>query len=54
MLDPDGLYELADDLHSSNGILLIARGQVVTERLLVRVRNFAESAGLRGQITIIA
>lgn len=41
-------HELADDLHTSKGLLLVSRGQVITERLLVRVRNFHTSAGLQG------
>jgi CheY-like chemotaxis protein len=41
-------HELADDLHTSRGLLLVSRGQVITERLLVRVRNFHISAGLQG------
>lgn len=41
-------HELADDLHTAKGLLLVSRGQVITERLLVRVRNFHTSAGLQG------
>lgn len=47
-------HELADDVHSAKGILLISRGQVVTERLLIRVRNYATTQGLQGRILIVA
>jgi CheY-like chemotaxis protein len=45
-------HELADDLHTSKGLLLVSRGQVITERLLVRVRNFHASTGLQGKILV--
>ncbi|MFB9692445.1 response regulator [Amorphoplanes digitatis] len=45
-------HELADDLHTAKGLLLVSRGQVITERLLVRVRNFHESMGLQGRILV--
>ncbi|GAB1641344.1 response regulator [Krasilnikovia sp. MM14-A1259] len=45
--------ELADDVHSAMGLLLISRGQTVTDRLLHRVRNFNDSTGLQGRILIL-
>ena len=45
-------HELADDLHTAKGLLLVSRGQVITERLLVRVRNFHASTGLQGRILV--
>jgi hypothetical protein len=45
-------HELADDLHTAKGLLLVSRGQVITERLLVRVRNFQASTGLQGRILV--
>lgn len=47
-------HELADDLHTAKGMLLVSRGQVLNERLLVRVRNFEMTAGLQGRILIVA
>jgi CheY-like chemotaxis protein len=47
-------HELADDLRSANGLLLVARGQVITEQLLVRVRNFEMTTGLQGRILVQA
>jgi len=52
----DGLligHELASDLHTSKGLLLVSRGQIITERLLVRVRNFDASTGLQGKILVV-
>jgi FixJ family two-component response regulator len=45
-------HELAGDLHTAKGLLLVSRGQVITERLLVRVRNFHASTGLQGRILV--
>lgn len=45
-------HELADDLHTAKGLLLVSRGQVITEQLLVRVRNFNASTGLQGRILV--
>ena len=45
-------HELADDLHTSKGLLLVSRGQVITERLLIRVRNFHTTTGLQGKILV--
>jgi response regulator RpfG family c-di-GMP phosphodiesterase len=45
--------ELADDLHSSKGLLLVGRGQVITERLLIRVRNYEMTTGLQGRILVV-
>jgi len=45
-------HELACDLHTSKGLLLVSRGQVITERLLLRVRNFDASMGLQGKILV--
>jgi hypothetical protein len=44
--------ELAGDLYSARGILLVSRGQVVNERLLVRVQNYEMTTGLQGRILI--
>lgn len=46
-------HELADDLHSAKGLLLVSRGQAITERLLIRVRNFESTTGLQGRILIL-
>ncbi|HYN97608.1 MAG TPA: response regulator [Pilimelia sp.] len=46
-------HELADDLHNAKGLLLVSRGQVITERLLVRVRNFEMTTGLQGRILVV-
>jgi hypothetical protein len=46
-------HELADDLHSAKGVLLVGRGQVITERLLVRVRNYEATTGLQGRILVV-
>jgi FixJ family two-component response regulator len=46
-------HELADDLHSAKGLLLVGRGQVITERLLVRVRNYEMTTGLQGRILVV-
>jgi DNA-binding NarL/FixJ family response regulator len=45
--------ELADDLHSARGLLLVGRGQIITERLLIRVRNYEMTTGLQGRILIV-
>jgi hypothetical protein len=45
---------LADDLCSAKGLLLVSRGQVITERLLIRVRNFETTTGLQGKILVVA
>ncbi|HEX8628955.1 MAG TPA: hypothetical protein VF755_12375, partial [Catenuloplanes sp.] len=47
-------HELADDLCSAKGLLLVSRGQVITERLLIRVRNFETTTGLQGKILVVA
>jgi CheY-like chemotaxis protein len=44
--------ELVDDLSTATGLLLVSRGQVISERLLTRVRNFAATTGLRGRILV--
>jgi FixJ family two-component response regulator len=46
-------HELADDLQSAKGLLLVGRGQVITERLLIRVRNYEMTTGLQGRILIV-
>lgn len=46
-------HELAADLHSAKGVLLVSRGQVITERLLIRVRNFEMTTGLHGRILVV-
>lgn len=46
-------HELADDLYTTKGLLLVSRGQLITERLLVRVSNFEATAGLRGRILVL-
>jgi FixJ family two-component response regulator len=45
-------HELADDLHSAKGLLLVGRGQIITERLLIRVHNYEMTSGLQGRILI--
>jgi response regulator RpfG family c-di-GMP phosphodiesterase len=45
--------ELAIDVYSVKGALLAARGQVVTERLLARLRTEELTTGLRGRILVI-
>jgi response regulator RpfG family c-di-GMP phosphodiesterase len=45
-------HELADDLYTTKGLLLVSRGQVITERLLIRVQNFEATTGLRGRILV--
>lgn len=45
--------ELADDLHTTKGLLLVSRGQFITEQLLMRVRNFEMTTGLQGRILIV-
>jgi FixJ family two-component response regulator len=55
-IDPDELAigdELADDLHSAKGLLLVGRGQIITERLLIRVGNYQMTTGLQGRILIV-
>ncbi|GAB1640848.1 response regulator [Krasilnikovia sp. MM14-A1259] len=46
--------ELADDIHSALGLLLVSRGEIVTDRLLARVRSFHDSTGLWGRILVTA
>jgi FixJ family two-component response regulator len=45
--------ELADDLYSARGLLLVGRGQVITERLLIRVGNYHMTTGLQGRILVV-
>jgi response regulator RpfG family c-di-GMP phosphodiesterase len=47
--DPDHLRVgavLAADVHSSGGLLLVARGQTLNDALLTRLRNYASLTGL--------
>lgn len=44
---------LATDVCTSNGLLLVKRGQLITEQLLIRVRNYASTTGLMGEILIV-
>jgi DNA-binding NarL/FixJ family response regulator len=46
-------HELADDLCSAKGLMLVGRGQVITERLLIRVRNYEMTTGLQGRILVV-
>jgi CheY-like chemotaxis protein len=46
-------HELANDVYSAKGMLLVSRGQVITERLLVRLRNYEMTTGLQGRILIV-
>jgi CheY-like chemotaxis protein len=46
-------HELADDLHTAKGLLLVSRGQIITEQILTRVRNFHASTGLQGKILVV-
>jgi hypothetical protein len=55
-VEVDGLVagdELADDLYSAKGVLLVSRGQVITERLLIRVQNYEMTTGLQGRIIVV-
>jgi hypothetical protein len=45
--------ELADDLYSAKGLLLVGRGQIITERLLIRVGNYDMTTGLQGRILVV-
>lgn len=48
-VDPEHLQVgavLAADVHSSGGLLLVARGQTLNEALLTRLRNYAALTGL--------
>ncbi|NJC74218.1 response regulator [Planosporangium thailandense] len=45
--------ELASDVHTVDGTRLAARGQVVTERLLVRLRDQTLTPGLQNPILVI-
>jgi response regulator RpfG family c-di-GMP phosphodiesterase len=56
-VDPSSLWVgavMAADLHSSNGLLLVARGQPLTHQLLARLRNYADLSGLSGRPVIFA
>ncbi|GAA2582353.1 response regulator [Dactylosporangium fulvum] len=46
-------HELADDVYSAKGMLLVSRGQVITERLLVRLQNYEMTTGLKSSILIV-
>ncbi|GII25850.1 response regulator [Planosporangium mesophilum] len=46
-------HELAGDVYSAKGMLLVARGQVITERLLIRLRNYEMTTGLQGRILVV-
>jgi hypothetical protein len=55
-VEVDGLTsgaELANDVYSAKGMLLVARGQIITERLLIRLRNYEMTTGLQGRILIV-
>jgi response regulator RpfG family c-di-GMP phosphodiesterase len=45
---------LAEDVRSDAGLLLITKGQEVTASLGMRLRNIAESGGLRAAIRVLA
>ncbi|GAA1809133.1 response regulator [Planosporangium flavigriseum] len=45
--------ELANDVYSAKGMMLVSRGQVITERLLIRLRNYETTTGLQGRILIV-
>jgi response regulator RpfG family c-di-GMP phosphodiesterase len=44
---------LVDDVKSSRGMLLVARGQGVTPTLLERIRNFSSAVGLKEPIRVM-
>lgn len=44
---------LADDVKTSKGLLLVARGQEVTPGLTERIKNFSQEAGVREPIRVI-
>jgi response regulator RpfG family c-di-GMP phosphodiesterase len=44
--------ELATDLRSDKGLLLVSRGQVMESRMLTRIVNFASTIGLGGPVLI--
>jgi FixJ family two-component response regulator len=55
--EPDHLQVgavLAADVYSSQGLLLVARGQTLNEVLLTRLRNYASLTGLAGTPVIFA
>jgi response regulator RpfG family c-di-GMP phosphodiesterase len=43
----------AEEVRARSGVLLIARGQEVTENLLERIRNFARTQGLKEPMRVI-
>jgi hypothetical protein len=43
----------AEDIKTATGVLLIARGQEVTERLVERVRNFSHLHAARQRVRVI-
>ncbi|GAA1806747.1 response regulator [Planosporangium flavigriseum] len=45
--------ELANDVYGADGMLLVARGQVITDGLLVKLRSCAATTGLQGHILVI-
>jgi hypothetical protein len=45
--------EMAADLRSEMGLLLVSRGQIVESRLLTRIMNFAATTGLAGPVLIM-
>ena len=45
---------LASDVRSSGGMLLVGRGQVVTDGLLERLRNFSAQAQIEDLVSVVA
>ncbi|MBI3987311.1 MAG: response regulator [Lentisphaerae bacterium] len=43
----------AEDVFSGTGLLLISKGQDVTQPILMRLRNFAFNAGMRGPLRVL-
>jgi hypothetical protein len=44
---------LAGDIRTHDGLLLVGRGQVVSESLLARIRNFEHTTGLEERTAAI-
>lgn len=46
-------HVLAADLFSSNGLLLVTRGQLLSDALLARIRNHAAMSGIQGRPVVV-
>ncbi|NJC74217.1 response regulator [Planosporangium thailandense] len=45
--------ELAGDVYSAKGMLLVTRGQVITDRLLIRLRNYEVTGDREGPVFVV-